>query len=369
MTLYCRTAVRIAAISLFWLPALAAAQDSSRTLTVMDEFQLQTAVDPQISLDGKKIVYVRRFADPMTDKRYSNLWVINADGTDHRPISSGNHAYTSPRWSPDGTRIAFLSDIDGKPQIYVRWMDTGQTARITNLEQSPDAIAWSPDGRMISFSSLVAGKGPHLADLPAAPSGAKWADPPTAYDRLVYRFNGTGYLKPGYIQVFIVSAEGGAPRQVTNGNFANGGNEFGPTRAAWSPDGKFLLVAANRHAESEHEYLDTEIYEFNVADGALRALTNRKGPDANPDVSPNGKWIAYTGFDDRYQGHQTTKLYIMNRDGTGARSVTDKLDRDILSPHWASDNTGVYSSTMTKVTPRSGSLRRTAASRKLPTTP
>jgi len=75
-------------------------------------------------------------------------------------------------------------------------MDTGQTARITNLEQSPDAIAWSPDGRMISFSSLVAGKGPHLADLPAAPSGAKWADPPTAYDRLVYRFNGTGYLKP-----------------------------------------------------------------------------------------------------------------------------------------------------------------------------
>jgi len=108
------------------------------------------------------------------------------------------------------------------------------------------------------------------------------------------------------------------------------------------PDGKFLLVSANRHAESEHEYLDTEIYEFNIADGALRALTNRKGPDANPDVSPNGKWIAYTGFDDRYQGHQTTKLYIMNRDGTGAHSVTDKLDRDILSPHWASDNTGVY---------------------------
>jgi len=227
----------MAAISLCCLPAVTAAQDSSHTLTVMDEFQLQTAVDPQISPDGKKIVYVRRFADPMTDKRYSNLWIINADGTDNRPISSGNHSYTSPRWSPDGNRIAFLSDVDGKPQIYVRWMDTGQTARITNLEQSPDAIAWSPDGRMISFSSLVAGKGPHLADLPAPPSGAKWAEPPTAYDRLVYRFNGTGYLKPGYIQVFIVSAEGGAPRQVTNGNFANGGNEFGSMRAAWSPDG------------------------------------------------------------------------------------------------------------------------------------
>jgi len=150
MKLYCRAALSIAAISLCCLPGLTVAQDSSHTLTVMDEFQIQTAVDPQISPDGKKIVYVRRFADPMTDKRYSNLWIINADGADHRPISSGNHSYTSPRWSPDGTRIAFLSDIDGKSQLYVRWMDTGQTARITNLEQSPDAIAWSPDGRMIS---------------------------------------------------------------------------------------------------------------------------------------------------------------------------------------------------------------------------
>src|SRR5712675_414540 len=342
MRLYCRTAVRIAAISLFWLPALAAAQDSSRTLTVMDEFQLQTAVDPQISLDGKKIVYVRRFADPMTDKRYSNLWVINADGTDHRPLTTGNRSDVSPRWSPDGLRLAYLSDADGKQQLYIRWMDTGQTARITNLDQAPDAIAWSPDGKTLSFSALVLGKGPHLADLPAPPSGAKWADPPTAYDRLVYRFNGTGYLKPGYIQVFVVSAEGGAPRQVTNGNFANGGNEFGPTRAAWSPDGKFLLVAANRHAESDHEFLDADIYEFSITDGSVRALTNRKGPDANPDVSPNGKWVAYTGFDDRYQGHQTTKLYIMNRDGTGAHSVTDKLDRDIQSPRWAPDNSGVY---------------------------
>jgi dipeptidyl aminopeptidase/acylaminoacyl peptidase len=333
-----------AAASCFWVfPTLIFAQDSSHNFTAMDEFQLQVATDPQMSPDGKKIVYVRRFADPMTDKRYSNLWVINSDGTDQRPLSSGNHSHASPRWSPDGTRVAFLSDVDGKQQIYVRWMDTGQIARITNLEQSPDAIAWSPDGRMISFSALLLGKGPHLADLPAPPSGAKWAEPATAYDRLVYRFNGAGYLKPGYHQVFVVSADGGAPRQVTNGSFPNGGSELGgPTRAAWSPDGKFLVVSANRHPESDHEYFDTEVYEFNVADGALRALTNRKGPDNNPEISPNGKWIAYTGFDDRYQGHQTTKLYVMNRDGSGSHSVTDKLDRDIQSPQWASDNSGIY---------------------------
>src|SRR5216684_680571 len=267
MNLHCRAALGVAAVLFFAFPALTSAQDSSHKIAAMDEFQLQIASDPQISPDGKKIVYVRRFADPMTDKRYANLWIINADGSDHRPLTTGNRSDSSPRWSPDGTRITYLSDADGKQQIYVRWMDSGQTARITNLEDGPDAIAWSPDGKMLSFSSLVLGKGPHIADLPAAPSGAKWAEPATAYDRLVYRFNGTGYLKPGFMQVFVVSAEG----------------------------------------------------------GALRALTNRKGPDNAPSVSPSGKFISYTGFDDRYQGHQTTKLYLMNRDGTGSRSLSDKL--------------------------------------------
>jgi dipeptidyl aminopeptidase/acylaminoacyl peptidase len=324
-------------------PVVTPAQSSAHKLTAMDEFQIQLPTDPQISPDGKKIVYVRRFADPMTDRRYSNLWIINTDGTDHRPITSGNRSDMSPRWSPDGTRVAYLSDADGKQQIYVRWMDSGQTARLSNVDQGPDGIVWSPDGKMISFSALVLGKGPHLADLPNPPAGAKWADPPAAYDRLVYRFNGAGYLKPGYQQVFVVSAEGGAPRQVTNGDFPNGGSELtGVNHASWSPDGKYLFLSANRHAESEHEFFDSEVYEFGVADGSVRALTNRKGPDDSPEVSPNGKWIAYEGFDDRYQGHQNTKLYLMNRDGTVPHSLSDKLDRDAHNPKWVADSSGVY---------------------------
>jgi len=150
-------------------------------------------------------------------------------------------------------------------------MDTGQTARITNLEQAPDSIAWSPDGKMLSSLSC-AGKGPHIADLPAAPSGANGPILPPLTIALVYRFNGSGYLKPGYMQLFVVDSEGGAPRQVTNGNFPNGGNEFGPNRASWTPDGKYLIASVNRHPESDHEFLDTEVYEFSIADGSLRPL-------------------------------------------------------------------------------------------------
>src|SRR5256886_15978888 len=186
------SALLIATLTLASNPNLLA-QDASHNLSAMDEFQIQLPTDPQMPPDGKRIVYVRRFADPMTDKRYSNLWIINADGTDHRPLTTGNPSDASPRWSPDDMRLAYLSDADGKQQLYIRWMDTGQTARITNLDQAPDAIAWSPDGKMLSFSLLVLGKGPQFADLPARLSARKGADLPAAYIRLVYAFNGTGY--------------------------------------------------------------------------------------------------------------------------------------------------------------------------------
>jgi dipeptidyl aminopeptidase/acylaminoacyl peptidase len=321
--------------------ALKAAQPS-HILQASDEFQIQLATDPQISPDGQRVAYVRTFADPMTDRRYANLWIVRSDGTEQRALTTGNRADSMPRWSPDGTRLAYLSDADGKIQLYVRWMDSGQSARLTNLDDPPGDIEWSPDGKYLSFSALVAAKSLQLAQLPAPPSGAKWADPPTVYDRLVYRFNGRGYLKNGFRQLFVVSSVGGAPRQITSDDFANGGSEFDSNLAVWSADSRYLIVSINRHPESALAFLDTDVYEISVADGSMRALTHRNGPDNSPRVSPNGRWIAYVGFDDHYQGHQTTKLYVMSRDGSGSRVLSDSLDRDISSPRWAPDSAGVY---------------------------
>ena len=319
-------------------------QERSDRLTAMDVFSLQYAVDPQISPDGKRIVYVRQFSDVMNDKRESNLWIINADGSDNRGLTNGNYSDSSPRWSPDGTRVAYISDHDGKPQIYVRWMDNGQTAELTNLENGPTELVWSPDGKLISFSMLVPSEPAKIANLPKAPEGAKWADPPKAYDRLIYRFNGRGYLKAGFMQRFVVSADGGAPRQLTSGNFPYGGFEgtLGGGRAAWTPDQKYLIFSANLHPDYEYDPLNTEIYELSLADGTVRPLTTRKGPDNSPAVAPDGKTIAYVGFDDRYQGHQTTHLYLMNRDGSNPHVATPQLDRDVEEPRWAPDGSGIY---------------------------
>ena len=344
-----RHLIKPAAIALFLAffalsatPATPApAQEKSDRITAMDLFSVQTAGDPQISPDGSKIVYVRSFADAQSDRRYSNLWIINFDGSDDRALTSGNYGDNSPLWSPDGTRLAYISDRDGKPQLYVRWMDSGQTARITNLENSPESVAWAPDGKQFSFAAMIPESTPKIAALPSPPEGAKWADPPRAYDRLFYRFNGAGYIKPGYTQLFIVSADGGAPRQLTSGNFEFGGL-FSNSTPQWTPDGKYLLFSSNLRPDYEYDPLNSEVYEVSVADGTIKQLTNRKGPDEDPVISPDGKTIAYAGFDDRYQGHQTTYMYLMNRDGSNPRVVTSKLDRDVSDLKWAPDGSGVY---------------------------
>ncbi|HXL22031.1 MAG TPA: S9 family peptidase [Candidatus Dormibacteraeota bacterium] len=336
------SALVICAFALGLPAATVRAQVAAGKIAAADDFNIQLAEDPQISPDGKQIVYVREWADIMTDKRYTNLWIVAADGSGHRPLTTGLRNDGSPRWSPDGTRIAFVGLVAGHAQILVRWMDSGQTAVLTNLEETPGGINWSPDGKTLSFTSLVPGKAPHLADLPAPPEGAKWASPAKAYDQLVYRFNDIGYLKPGYTQIFVVSADGGAPRQVSSGDFQNGGWAEINTVPVWTPDGKYLIASINRHANYQAEPFDTDIYEFAVADGTAKALTSRKGPDNEPAISPDGKRIAYTGFDDRYQGYEVTKLYVMNRDGSGAKSISDKLDRDVSDPVWAGDGGGIY---------------------------
>jgi dipeptidyl aminopeptidase/acylaminoacyl peptidase len=311
-------------------------------LSEMDVFNIEYAVDPQVSPDGRRVVFVRRSADIFTDRWTSNLWVVNLDGSDPRPLTTGRRNDSSPRWSPDGGRIAYLSSEGEEiPQIYVRWMDGGQTARITNLASPPAGPAWSPDGRTIAFTGFVPREAPKIAALPPAPEGATWAPPPVVIDRLIYRFNGEGYLKPGFTHLFVVPAEGGTPRQISSGDFQHGGGAYDASDPVWTPDGKSLLLSANRHPDWELEPYDTEVYEFALADGAVKALTRRKGPDQAPVVSPDGRRIAYVGYDDRYQGYQVTRLYVMNRDGSGARLLTADLDRDVENPRWAADGSGI----------------------------
>ena len=311
-------------------------------LTPADIFQLEYAADPQISPDGQWVVYVRQWQDLMTDRRYSNLWLVKADGSNHRPLTTGKFVESQPRWSPDGKRIAYLSNKDGAQQVYVRWMDGGLTQPVTNTMSPPGTPTWSPDGNWIAFLTLVRKPALVVGQPLAAPPGATWAAPPKYTDKLVFRFDGVGEVPTGFVHVFVVPSEGGTARQLTSGDFNHGGTPYGGGSIAWTPDGAEVIIAARRGENPEWNSRESELFAVAVKDGALRRLTDRFGPDQSPAVSPDGKLIAYTGFDDRKQGYQNTLLYLMNRDGSGKRVLSSRIDNSVGSPVWAADGKGVY---------------------------
>ena len=322
-------------------PPLAA---QSGRLTEMDVFELEYVSDPRISPDGDWVVYVRQFADVMTDMNYSNLWLVRADGSEHRPLTTGKFTDNSPRWSPDGSRIAYMSNREGTPQIYMHWMASGQTAAITNLTDPATSLSWSPDGSRLAFYKLVPEAPLTVGELPAPPAGAEWAAPAKYTDKLVFRFDGIGDMPSGYWHLFTVPAEGGTPRQLTSGEKSYTAGFFtapggGP---AWTPSSDAILLSANLRDDWELEWQDSEVYEVSVDDGSVRTLTDRQGPDASPTPSPDGSRIAYLGYDDRYQGYQLTRLYVMDRDGSGSRVVSSSLDRSVYQITWAPGGEGIY---------------------------
>ena len=302
----------------------------------LDVFELEYAGDPQISPDGSQIVYRRTGFDIMEDRSFGNLWLLSADGKVHQKLTPNDVSEGSARWSPSGDRLVYRSSSDKGSEIFVMWMDSGRTARLTQLEKSPSNLTWSPDGKWIAFTMKVDAKAPVIAQMPAKPKGAKWADAPRITDRLKHEADGAGYLKPGFTHIFVVPASGGTPRQLSSGDFNHGGS------LSWTPDGKQLLFSANRNPDWEYDFRNSEVYALNVATGDIKTLTSTAGPDRSPVVSPDGKTVAYLGYQDKVQTYQVTRLRLMNVDGTNKHEVLTNLDRSVKDIQWSADGKHIY---------------------------
>jgi dipeptidyl aminopeptidase/acylaminoacyl peptidase len=325
------------AILFLWTGAAAAvpASGPEQRFTARDLFDLEAADDPQISPDGRWIAYVRRSGDIMTDRFRRSIWLI--DTTTGRQVPLARDA-GQPRWSPSGDRLAYIAAADaGRSQLWVRWMQSGEAVPITGLGYAPNSVAWSPDGRQIAYAMFVPDEGPKLGPPQQRPEGAQWADPLQVITAITYRADGAGYLRPGYDQLFLVSSEGGAPRQLSYGPYNNGGP------LSWTPDGRTILFSGNRNENWEREAVNTEIYALDVASNRINAITDRDGPDNEPMVSPDGRLVAFTGYDDaQRRSYDNAILYVMNPDGSNRRALTTGLDRAVGTPAWAGDSRSIF---------------------------
>ena len=299
--------------------------------------EMESVGSPSISPQGDQILFTRRWVNKTTDRYVSNLWIVDSQGQRVRELTRGDWSVSSPRWSPDGKRIAFISDRDGTSQIHVLWPDTGEVAQLTHLERPGSGLVWSPDGKKLAFTNFVPSTKKLLPiKMPRRPRGAKWAPEAKVIDRLSWQRDGRGPVPVGYSQVYVIDATlGGTPRQITSGDYSHSGPQ-------WSADGKTMYVSAIRKPEAEYLKGDSEIYAIDLDTLDVRSLTDRKGPDRGPRVSPDGRWIAYTGYDEQSFTSHLSSIYLMDANGAGKRMIAGDLSMSPRSITWASDNSGVY---------------------------
>ncbi|MCG8441540.1 MAG: DPP IV N-terminal domain-containing protein, partial [Caulobacterales bacterium] len=320
---------------------LAAAQDEpeadDRLFRSEDVFGLERASDPQISPDGRHVAYVRRSNDIMTDTTRSTLWIVDADGGDHRPLLADTGSYSSPRWSPDGERLAYLAQTEREREgLWVLWLDTGQTALVGEFEEGPEALSWSPDGAWIAFTMDVPADVSPLAEPPKKPEGASWSEPVELIERARYRSDGAGFLDPAYSHVFVIPALGGTERQITSGDF----NHHGPL--SWTPDGAEIVFTANRHEDWEYQTVEGDLFAVAVADGALTQLTDDPGEEFGARLSPDGRLIAFIAAPNVPEPVFIEELYVLDRAGGDRRALTADLDRSVSNLRWAGDGRSIY---------------------------
>ena len=311
-------------------------ESTADTLSLKDVFNLEYAANPVITPDGKHVVYERRSMDIMTDSMRRNLWSVALDGSAHLPILSDSKNHFNPVFSPNGTKMAYLSSKEGKVQVYLKDLASNSTTRVTDVAMSPSSMSFSPDGKYLAFAMFTPTKEKPLFNLGFKPKGAKWAENPQYIDQTNFQRDGMGMRRPGNMQLYVVPTIGGTPRQLTAGAHDHAGT------ISWSKNGKQVIISANTRDEAELDMLNSDLFRIDIKTSKVTKLTDMTGPEHSPILSPNGNKIAFVGNEDNGKSNQLSQLYVMNADGSGIKNLTSKLDRSVGSIKWATNGKGLY---------------------------
>ncbi len=326
--------------------------NKKRTITAEDLYKFELISSPQISPNGDQVIYAQQRVDPLSEKKYSNLWIAPADGGEPQQFTYGDQGDNHPKWSPNGSQIAFISNRgdEKQPQLYLIPTKGGEARPITDLKGEFGAYEWSPDGSKIVLQFRA--KDAEAIEREEDETKKKLGIVQRHYDRAYYKFDGYGFLPKERWHIWTVDIESGQASQLTDHPV------FDEAEPTWSPDGKWIVFQSNRNADPDLTYGDNDLVIVSANGGELRVIETPGRNTQLPRVSPDGKWIAYFAQRGHDQWWQNTDLWVVPFDGSApSENLTQELDFSIenatlndlniggalaLPPTWSPDSQTIY---------------------------
>ena len=306
-----------------------------RAVSTDDLFELSMVDEPRVDPLDCRVAFTVTRLDREEDGYRSRIWLLDLNDDSLIPLTNGDHRDTCPRWSPEGTSLAFLSDRGsedrkGPRQIFLMPVSGGEPRQLTNLKHGVESFDWSPDGRTIA--SVSSCRDPEL-------DAAYEETDVRVITSARFRSDGSGYLEDRYKQILLIDVETGESRQITDGPF----DHLQPT---WSPNGGEIAFVSNRRDGWEFSNV-RDIYLIKTESGQIRQLTTGDGSWSQPSWSPDGRSIAAYGTRELRSGSARNELFLVDPAGTGAQSCTAGIDVDfrdssisdwngyaLAPPHW-----------------------------------
>lgn len=330
-------------------PTLATAQP----FTLDDYWRITSLNEMQLSPDGQRVAYVLDTPDREANERHAAIWLLDLASGRMRQLTSGAKRDTAPRWSPDGTRLAFISTREGgEKHLYVLPIDGGEPRRLTHLRHGVGDPFWGADGTWIGFEHEVMPGEDALAEIPSDPSvreriEREEAVRPQVITRLVYRWDGQGYLT-GRTHLFRVPADGGAVEQLTTG-------DYDQSEGACSPDGRYLAFLSDR-SERRDANMAMDLWVKDLRTGEERRITDEHSDVTRLAWSPDSTRLAFLASAE-VGAHSATNPTLRVADlATGKiTDLTAQTDQPadiaflgdvgaprLSAPRWAPDGRALY---------------------------